>query len=98
MDSFVTTKSIVGLRFGSVVGASFVMLLGACGGESNDNLQNIPVPQVSQPAGPRPTRCESVLVSDAESDKKIYRNFYIEVREDGTESIVNQVDGDTPCP
>ena len=81
-----------------VVIASFVMLFGACGGESKDNFQQIPIPQVTQPPGPRPLRCESVLVSDSESDNKVYRNFFIEVLEDGTESIVNQVEGDAPCP
>lgn len=77
---------------------SCIVLLTACsGGGAPEELQ-IPVPVVTAPEGPRPTRCESVLMSDSSSGKKMYRNFYIEIHEDHTESVVNQVDSNEPCP
>lgn len=74
------------------------MLLAGCGNDAQEDNQQIPIPQITVTSEPRIVRCEAVLVSEGESVQKVYRNFYIEVREDGTESIVNQVEGDTPCP
>ena len=77
---------------------SCVMLIASCGSNPSDNVPQIPIPQVTVAEGPRPLRCEAVLLSEPGADAELYRNFYIEVREDGTEAIVNQVEGNQPCP
>jgi len=74
------------------------MLISSCGGNSSDDVPQIPIPQVTVAEGLRPLRCEAVLISEPGADTEMYRNFYIEVREDGTESIVDQIEGNKPCP
>ena len=92
------TQPAVRFRVILLVSVSCVMLMASCGGNSSDEVPQIPVPQVTVLDAARPLRCEAVLISEPGADAEMYRNFYIEINEDGTESIVNQVEGNQPCP